>query len=39
MTPPKDCIRNARDSVRPQIEIEGKKDLGEGVRHLTAIVG
>jgi hypothetical protein len=39
MTPPKDCIRNARDSARPQIEIEGRKDLGERVLHLTAIVG
>jgi uncharacterized protein (TIGR03083 family) len=28
-----------RDSARPQIEIEGNRDLGEKVLHLTAIVG
>jgi len=28
-----------RDSARPQIEVEGNRDLGEKVLHLTAIVG
>ena len=28
-----------RDSARAQIQFEGKRDLGEGVLHLTAIVG